>query len=444
MRALLISYDNQNSAAESWFPMGLAYIASSIRKHSPRVILNILDLNVTHDNNSLRVYLELGEWDVIMLSFIGGYFQFRQLKAITQIINDSPRRNKMYVLAGGHMFAPNPSYFMHKFNIDCVVIGDGENIQEVLAKKPRGLYFTKQMDIDSIPWPAYDLFDISHYRQLRMPNCAKTDYCLPVLSSRGCPFRCNFCFRMDKHVRMRHVNAMVDELKFLMRTYRITYFAFGDELLMMNERRALEVSEAMRPLGVKWDCNGRLNFAKPEVLKAMKEAGCTFLNYGIEAFDDKVLENMHKRLDCDTIVKGVEATLASGISPGLNLIWGNIGDNSATLSKAVDFLLKYDDHAQLRTIRPVTPYPGSQLFDEAVKRGLIKDIEDFYENKHTNSDLFTCNFMDMPIEEAYKALFKANDTLLYNYHTKARVNYQKQLHDLYICKNADFRGWRAR
>ena len=442
MRILLLNYDNGDTAG--WFPQGLAHIASGLRKTTPKAEVSVLDLNVIHDNRVLKTWLDLWEWDIIGLSFIGGYWQYRQFKELMAIINAHPRRSKMYVMAGGHLFAPNPSYFFNKFGVDCVVLGDGENIREVIEKQPRGLYYPKLLDIDAIPWPAYDMFDISHYRLLRMPNCSKTDYCLPVLSSRGCPFRCNFCYRMDKHIRMRHVEALVDELKFLMRTYRISYFAFADELLMMSEKRAIEVSEALMPLGVKWDCNGRLNYAKPEVLDAMKRAGCVFVNYGIEAFDDRVLGNMHKRLDCDTIVKGVEATLAAGISPGLNLIWGNIGDNSATLNQAVDFLLKYDDQAQLRTIRPVTSYPGSQLFDEAIKRGLIDNFEDFYENKHVNSDLFACNFMGMTNEEAHRFLFEANARLLEHYHERVRVKYQQQLVDLYLRQNAEFRGWRTR
>lgn len=442
MRVLLVNYDNSDYVG--WFPQGLASIAAGIRKLSPKIAVEVLDLNITHTNNSLKILLDKVEWDVIGLSFIGGYWQYAQFKALMAIINADKRRNQMYVMTGGHLFAPNPSYFMNKFNVDCVVIGDGENITEVLEKQPRGLYFPKELDIDAMPWPSYQDFEMPHYRLLRMPNCSKTDFCLPVLSSRGCPFRCNFCYRIDKHVRIRSVQAMVQELKFLMWRYRITYFAFADELLMLSEKRAVEISEALMPLNVKWDCNGRLNYAKPEVLEVMKRAGCVFINYGIEAFDDNVLKNMHKNLDCDIITQGVEATLAAGISPGLNLIWGNIGDSPATLQKAVDFLLKYDDQAQLRTIRPVTPYPGSQLFDEAVSRGLIDGIEDFYKHKHSNSDLFTCNFMGMSNEEAHRCLYDANKTLLSHYYGRLAENYDKQLVELYIKQNANFRGFRTR
>ena len=108
------------------------------------------------------------------------------------------------------------------------------------------------------------------------------------------------------------------------------------------------------------------------------------------------------------IIKGVENTLKVGISPGLNLIYGNINERLSAFEDAVDFLLKYDDHAQLRTIRPVTPYPGTELLDYAIEKGLIKDTEDFYEHKHLNSDLLAVNITQYSDEEIYDALYKAN------------------------------------
>ena len=79
------------------------------------------------------------------------------------------------------------------------------------------------------------------------------------------------------------------------------------------------------------------------------------LSVRIESMDQKVLNNMKKGLRPEMIVS-IEDTLKVGISPGLNFIFGNIGDNEKTIEKAVDFLIKYDDFAQKRTIRPVTPY----------------------------------------------------------------------------------------
>ena len=102
------------------------------------------------------------------------------------------------------------------------------------------------------------------------------------------------------------------------------------------------------------------------------------------------------------------------------MMFGNIGDNKRTLKEAVDFLLKYDDFAQMRTIRPVTPYPGSPLYYDAIDKGLIKDVADFYENKHVNSDLLAANFTELSDEEFYESLTQANTALLTNYYDTAK------------------------
>jgi len=226
--------------------------------------------------------------------------------------------------------------------------------------------------------------------------------------------------------------------------YGITYIDFSDELLMSSERRVDEVCSEIeaQPFKFKWRCNGRLNFATPRILKRMKDCGCLFINYGIESFNDEVLERMGKHLTTKQIVSGTEATLAAGISPGLNVIFGNIGETAQNLWNSVDFLLKYADTSQLRTIRPVTPYPGSELFDYAVSNGLLDGVEDFYERKHTNSDLLTVNFTNMSVEDFYWNLTIANQRLVLDYYRKVRSDSRNSVWELYHRRDASFRGFR--
>jgi anaerobic magnesium-protoporphyrin IX monomethyl ester cyclase len=134
--------------------------------------------------------------------------------------------------------------------------------------------------------------------------------------------------------------------------------------------------------------------------------------------------------------------LESGISPGFNIIFGNIGETAESLKLGVDFLLKYDDHAQLRTIRPVTPYPGSPLYYYAIENGLLKDCQDFYENKHMNSDLLSVNFTNLTDEEFHKILFEANKTLINHYYSAKLQTTLRSAEKLYLEKNVSFRGFR--
>jgi radical SAM superfamily enzyme YgiQ (UPF0313 family) len=174
----------------------------------------------------------------------------------------------------------------------------------------------------------------------------------------------------------------------------------------------------------------------------MKKSGCVFINYGIESMNDSVLKEMRKALTTKQIISGIEATLAAGISPGYNIIFGNIGDTRDTLQRGVEFLLKYDDGAQMRTIRPVTPYPGSPLYYHAIKEGLLKDCDDFYENKHLNSDLLAINFTDMTDHQFHEALCWANSVLIENYYNRKKMQIIDQTRKFYAEKDITFRGYR--
>jgi len=249
---------------------------------------------------------------------------------------------------------------------------------------------------------------------------------------------------MDKGFRPRAAGAISAEIKVLKERYGISYISFEDELLMSNVRRTKELSQTFldEDLNIKWSCNGRLNFAEPDVLKLMKKSGCVFINYGIECMDNEILKVMNKHLTVDQVTKGIEATLKEGISPGINIIFGNIGEDERTLEKGVEFLLKHDDQAQFRTIRPVTPYPGCALYYYAIEHNLLGGVEDFYENKHLNSDLMAVNFTKLSDDRFYEVLYAANKRLIDNYFSKQKDKAIGAAKRLYLERDPNFRGFR--
>lgn len=460
MRILLVVYDNDSYI--HWFPQGLAYIAAVLRNNGHDVTIYNQDLHHYPDSH-LTAFLDTNDYDMVGFSFIAGYYQYHKALAISKAINRA--KHRPFYMIGGHGPSPDPEFFMKKTGADVTVIGEGEEtvielLNAIDNKAPlsgvKGIAYRdgEQIiinerrpliaDIDSIPFPAYDLFPIDYYRLLRMPHSTNADFIMPVLSGRGCPFTCNFCYRLDEGFRPRSNESLIEEIRMLQRDYGITYIAFSDELLMSSKARTTSLCEDFlkAELNIKWDCNGRLNYATPDLLALMKRAGCVFINYGIESFDDTVLKNMNKALTTSQIVRGIEATLAAGISPGFNIIFGNIGESRETLQKGVDFLLKYDDSAQMRTIRPVTPYPGSPLYYHAIEKGLLRDCEQFYAEKHLNSDLLAINFTKLSDEEFHAALFEANAVLLDNYFTKKRAATIDQAKKLYMDRDSTFRGFR--
>lgn len=123
-------------------------------------------------------------------------------------------------------------------------------------------------------------------------------------------------------------------------------------------------------------------------------------------------------------------------------IFGNIGESRESLEKGVRFLLDYGDNAELRTIRPVTAYPGTPLYEHAIAKGLLKDCEGFYENKHTNSDLLSINFTELSDEDFHEALLDANRRLIERYYDHLKATAIDTATTLYRQRDASFRGFR--
>lgn len=460
MRVLLIAYDNDSYIHN--FPLGLAYIASALRNAGHSVSIYSQD-QFHYPESHLVDYLTNDRFDVVGIGVIGGYYQYQKLLKISEAVNSVPKR-PFYIL-GGHGPAPEPEYFLKKTGADVIIIGEGEltvvSLLSTLENKKclsevNGIAYldggrlviteSRELidDLDSIDFPAWNLFPVNYYSLIRLPHIENNERAFPVISGRGCPFRCNFCYRMDKGLRIRSPESVVEEIQILKKDWGISYIDFWDELLMSAPDRIVTLCEAFieANLGIKWFCNGRLNYARPEILKIMKRAGCVFINYGIESMDDHMLKVMNKRLTTPQIIRGIEATLAEGISPGFNIIFGNIGETAEILQKRVDFLLKYDDHSQLRTIRPVTPYPGCDLYYYAIEKGLLKDCADFYENKHINSDLLAVNFTDLSDDEFHGALCEANKTLLKSYYRHQLDKMITVTEKLYRERDSTFRGYR--
>lgn len=457
MRVLLVVMDNGSFI--HWFPLNIGYLCSGLGDRS--VDVSILSCDIHHyDENYLTEYFSKNKFDIIGVGFCAGYYQYRKIIGLSKIVNASQNKSSMYVL-GGHGPSPEPEYFLRKTGAAVVVIGEGEETFKDLVDGKRlkdidgiaymedGNFFLNKRrklikDVDAIPFPKYDLFPMEYYRLVRVSGCDPTDFIAPVLSGRGCKYKCNFCYRMDKGFRARSTESILEEIALLQRNYNINYINFADELFMSSKDRVHSACEEFVRSGIKfkWNCNGRLNCADAETLNVMKRSGCVRINYGIEAIDNDVLRNMNKCLDVETIVKGIENTLKEEIDIGYNVIFGNIGDNKETIKKGVEFLLKYNT-CEYRTIRPVTPYPGTDLYKMAIKNKLIDGVEDFYENKCVNSDLMSVNFTSLSDEEFDDCLVWANSILTENYYNVLKDRTKLVIENLYRGKNKDFRGFRT-
>jgi len=435
---LLINY--QQNGLTGWFPQALAAIASGQNN------CEVIDYTVSKNfrQYDLTAFLNKNHFDVIGISSCAGYHEYAEYNKIAQAVNKSNSRKEFWFIAGGAMFTSEPEYFLDKFGLDSVMFGDGE----LLGEPPYDpLHKLGMGALDEYEMPAYSSFDIGHYRLMRMPNIQTNEYCLPILSSRGCTNKCSFCYRQDKGIRFRDIKNVVKEIEYLKRYYQISYFAFADELALATKRRAIELAEALMPLKIHYDMNARLDWIgkdSSEVLTILKKSGLIFLNFGVECYDNKVLAEMNKNLTEEQIVKGLEATLEAGISPGVNIIFGFPSDTPETLTKSLELLAKYDDESQLRTIRPVCAYPGTELYHKAIKEEKCNGPEDFYNNLCRNSDLLGINFTSLSDEDFHAYLKDANSFMIKRYFEKQKERWLKDCENLYDNQNANFKGYRSK
>lgn len=401
-------------------------------------------------------------YDLVGVGMCAGYWQFKKLITLSRAINKAKYRPPFMV--GGQIATPSPAFILKVTGADFVVMGEAENTVVELAQaidagktveniKGLALWVDAGVRVNdrrkpvknlaSIPWPMWSSFNLDVYRLLQLPTSKPGDFCFPVLSGRGCPYKCSFCYRMENGYRARKVEDIQLEMCVLNERYGINHFILADELLMISPGRVFEFCEGIIETRFKWDCSGRLNSAvcKPNLLKLMKRAGCEYVNFGIEALDNGVLKSMNKRLTVAEIKAGIRATLDAGLTPGLNIMWGNPGDSRKTLTRAVKFLKQFDGCAELRTIRPVTPYPGCPLYDRAVEENKLAGPGDFYA-RHTNSDLAVVQWTGLDDDNFHQALKEANIELVTNYYFKKLAATCADAAAFYGGENEDFRGFR--
>lgn len=158
-----------------------------------------------YPDEHLTRYLDENEFDVVGVSVIAGYYQYRKLLKLSEAINASSRRP--FYIIGGHGPSPEPEYFMAKTGADAIAIGEGEAtalelMDAIAGKRPfasvQGIAFrdadtcvvTERCplidDVDSIPTPAYDLFPMEYYRLIRMAHVGigNSDFAMPAVSKR--------------------------------------------------------------------------------------------------------------------------------------------------------------------------------------------------------------------------------------------------------------------
>lgn len=308
------------------------------------------------------------------------------------------------VVVGGGVVTSTPESFLSVAMADIGVIGEGEEtvleiIDAVENKRSLGMVHgivyrengkivrTRERmpieDLDTIPFPAWDLFDVKNTYS-RYPSCHslfKAKRLGSIYTNRGCPFQCTFCYT-DKRVRQRSVSNVIEELKELKDRYGIRHIMIADDLFVVRKERTIEFCEALikNKLGLTWSATGRCNIVEPNFLRIMKRAGCDFMGLGIESGSESVLKLMKKNQTPKQIIEAVRMVRDAGIVPGGTFILGMPGETCQTIRETVNLYKEINRYrAHVNRFFFATPYPGTPLYAQMCAKGKIKDEIRYFE-----------------------------------------------------------------
>ncbi len=470
-RVLFIVHDVYQE--DNQFPLGVAYLASVLREEGAEVTICCQDIYHYSNDEVVEKYLMDKEYDLIGIGFLAARFR-ETVTGLCEVVHAHKKNAR--IVFGGHGPSSEPEYILANSMADIVAVGEAEEtvvdlldavtggrdlttVRGIVYRDGEGRIRRNKrrapiMKIDRIPFPAWDMFPMDIYTTNMQYHLQGDDEkAIQILTGRGCVNRCTFCYRMEKGVRFRSIDNVLAEMKQLYEDYGVTYFALQDEVFIASVDRLREFVAGLRESGlmgkIKYNINAgiRANIATDELAVLLKDSGCCYVNVGFESVTQECLDDFRKNTTVTDNFTTATLMKKHGVPMGINFIWGIMSDNAETLRRSVDFIKKFQSYNELRTIRPITPFPGCELYHYAIKKGLLAGPGDFFD-KFVNSDLLTVNFTSLSDEEFYGLLFAANRELILDYFEhvggdmdKAHAMIEK-FHNLYFRGETKFRGAR--
>jgi len=374
-------------------PLGLGYLAAALRKKGFEV--ELVDCTFMQFKDAVEKVKRAKP------RIVGFYSMFSMKKTTLELataIRTACGGNCGLLVVGGPLPSWSPESFLGAF--DVVAIGEGEETIVELAEcfssgnsfsGVCGLVFKTSdrvvrteprrfiRDLDALAFPARDLFDNESYKRYYLERFGYS--ISSMITSRGCPFSCDFCsrpiFGMD--MRSRSVQNIVGEVKEIKELgYDRVWFA--DDCFTLNRRHLLDSCNELVRLRVdaQWECLSRVDTMDRQVAENMRRAGCKRVFFGIESGNDSVLGLMNKQITTAQAKKAVQAAKAAGLKVGAFFIVGYPGESDKTVLDTVRFA----SGLPLDYLSFTLPYPipGTPLY-ERVKDKVVA-VEDWEEPRN--------------------------------------------------------------
>lgn len=442
---LNLNRDNPEYARS--FPIGLAYIAAVLQKDSYEVIVLDAVAEKYHQKSFLKdnaklvqigmTFAEIHDFvakcqpDVVGISSM---FSLQASNAYRIAAEVKSVNSNIPVLFGGAHATAAPEEVLKQRNVDFVVLGEGEDVilpllnaigtredlnklESIAFKDNRGTVVIKPkiryVDVDNLPFPARHLFPMEKYFDIekghRIDKKASRLRSAAILISRGCPFHCNFCSAYQifgKKYRPRQVENILEEIDFLVKTYRINGLYFSDDQFLANRDRTLELLNSIiaRRYNLMLDAPNGISpwLLDEEIVQKMKEAGFWRVWLAIESGNQWILDNIiHKPVKVDKLPEIVRLLKKYELITKALLVVGNVGENG--IESFTQMKDTFDLMRNLKINNAVvsffTPHLGTEAFKISQAKGYLKDNTIDIEFSYNKPHLSTPSWSSKELEE---------------------------------------------
>ena len=354
-------------------PLSLAYVAAIAERsgHQVEIIDAVADHLTVND-----VIHRLNDFSPDILGFTMTTYLFHQTLAW---IAEIKKRTSLPILIGGQHLGTYPAETMTHQEIDYALIGEAEitlpkllraleatdslkTVEGIAFRKNGKIVFTppqrKFMDIDQIPFPARHLLDNSKYYSVLS---RRKDF-TPMITCRGCPFRCIFCDLKKAKFRMRSPQNVVDEMEECYKEFDVREIDFYDSSFTVDKERVEKICEEIRrrKLDISWSVRTRVDCVDQRMLKSLAKAGCVRLMYGIESGNPEILKTLNKGIEIERIRKVVGWTKKFGMEALGFFMIGSPGETRETVQTTINFARELPlDWVQFTK---TTPFPATELY----------------------------------------------------------------------------------
>jgi radical SAM superfamily enzyme YgiQ (UPF0313 family) len=277
------------------------------------------------------------------------------------------RNRGVTVIAGGIHITADPEGALNSF--DAICVGMAERVwAKILKDKENNSLKKIYYDMENISGkeivsPDYDIIDNKKYLYTNI-----------ISTSRGCPFKCDFCYNSCKDTLKTYINRPIDHVIKDIKALKTRHIMFIDDNFIGNPKWTKRLLKEIKPLKLKWNAAVTSNIVDmPELLDEMKEAGCQSLFIGFESINSKSIASVHKVQNSVTrYEKLIDEIHKREIMINASFVFGLDEDETSVFKNTLEWIVR--NKIETVTSHILTPYPGTKLYSSLIEENRIADF----------------------------------------------------------------------